>query len=142
MIVMMLQDNGTNKYLNKIWTPFNWENLDQILCIIQYQYIMDTELKKILSALFIHYNQNHLNKTWRRFSNKTCMYWDLNQNWSQLNLMMRIDLSLFHSIVEMILFKYMKYVIKIREELEVNLWKERNIRILLIKTTMKKKTFY
>ena len=52
---------------------------------------------------------------------------------------MKLENSSFLSIVEMILFKYMKFVIKILVELEEDLWKEKFKQIQLQENTIKKK---
>ena len=56
--------------------------------------------------------------------------------------MMKLENSLFLSIVEMIQFKSMKFVTKILEELEEDLWKEKFKLIQSQENIIKKKTLF
>ena len=56
--------------------------------------------------------------------------------------MMKLENSLFLSIVEMIQFKSMKFVTKILEESEEDLWKEKFKLIQSQENIIKKKTLF
>lgn len=139
-IVTISQSNGTENNSNTTKSPSNSRNQDLTLCINQFPNTTVMVPLRIHSVVSTHYSQNHLKLTWKRCSNKTCTFWDLNQNSSQLKWMMRIENSWFHFIAVMIPSRCMKFAIRTLEELEANLWKERSITIQLPRTTIKRKT--
>ena len=132
--------NGTENNSNTTKSPSNSKNQDLTLCINQFPNTTVTVPLRTHLAVYTHYSQNHPKSTWKRCSNKTCTFWDLNQSSSQLKWMMRIENSWFHFIVVMTLFKCMKFAIRTLEELEASLWKERSITTQLPRTTIKRKT--
>lgn len=111
------------------------------MCITPFPHTQVLEAKKILSEALKLLNQKDPNLTRKRSSNKTFTFLDSNANWSQLNQMMKTEFSCSHFSAEMIQFRSMKNVIKIREELEVNSLSEKLIKIQRQVETTKKRIF-